>query len=86
MFSLHKWSLPWGHPFCHETSHFIRGMASLEADNLVAFHSFSASEIWPEKRASFFYLDVNKLYNFSSKPFYIIICNPPSFRLHVIVM
>jgi hypothetical protein len=47
-------------------------MASLEADNLVAFHSFSASEIWPEKRASFFYLDVNKLYNFSSKPFYII--------------
>jgi hypothetical protein len=29
---------------------FIRGVASLERDNLVAFYILGVSEIWPDKR------------------------------------
>jgi len=37
------------HPL-HEKVFFIRGVASLERDNLLVFYYFSASENWSDKR------------------------------------
>ena len=42
-------SLLYGNPFCSEKSYLIRGVASIEGDDLVVLYYLHASKIWPDK-------------------------------------